>query len=118
MALMHHIAEQQSSLASHSHLWRTVGTMRFTNSMFNKGLEGDRDKQILDTFKMRFWKIAIQLELEITVAGSTMPLGTVMCTNPESWTDTYCTGGTGRFIALCYFGKQSQNAKKEGKHSI
>lgn len=119
MALLDHIAECQSPLASHFHLWRMVGTMRFTNSMFNKGLEGDRDKQILDTFKWRFLKIAIQLELGITVAGSsTMPLGTVLSTNTESWADTHCTGGTGRFIALCYAGKQSQNAKKEGKRSV
>lgn len=53
--------------------------------MFNKGLEGDRDKHILDTFQLHFLKIAVQLELGITVAGSsTMPLGTVVCTNTES----------------------------------
>lgn len=49
--------------------------------MFNKRLEGDRDEQILDTFKMYFLKIAIQLELGIKVSGSSMmPLGAFVCT--------------------------------------
>lgn len=74
VALMDHTAGQKSSLTSSSHLWRMVGTMRLTNSVFNKGLEGDRDKQILDTFKSHFKRNAVQLELGITVAGSsTMP---------------------------------------------
>lgn len=57
----------------------------FSNSMFNKRLEGDRDEQILDTFKMHFLKVAMQLELGIKVAGSSrMPLGAFVCTNTES----------------------------------
>lgn len=53
--------------------------------MLNKGLEGDKDKQMLDTFKLHFSKTAIQLELGKTVAGSsTMPLGAVVCANTES----------------------------------